>query len=107
MIDWYVIECLYPNSFSEFTKMMFPNVGLPSLTILQYFDIKKLYKFFDKNGIFLTVEMITKNNWVYVISINDNKHIFSSKDSKQNRELIEIDGFNECFRILEKKIIKI
>jgi hypothetical protein len=104
MIEWYTIEYLYPNSFGEFTKMMFPNVGLPSISILQYYDIKKLYNFFDKYGVYLTIEMITKNNWVYTISITDNRFILSSRDSKQNRELIEIDGFYECFRILENKL---
>jgi len=54
MIDWYEIEYLYPMSLNTFSKMMFPNVGLPCLSVLCYYDIKKLYRFFDKNGIFLT-----------------------------------------------------
>ena len=48
MMDWYVIEYLYPNALKEFSKTMFPNVGLPCLSILGYYDVKKLYKFFDK-----------------------------------------------------------
>ncbi len=104
MIDWYEIEYLYPMSLSTFSKMMFPNVGLPCLSVLCYYDIKKLYRFFDKNGIFLTVEMMTKNNWVYSISLNEGKIFFPCQNSKTNRELIEVEGFYECFKILENKI---
>jgi hypothetical protein len=103
MIDWYIIEHIYPNAFMEFTKMMFPNVGLPSISVLCYYDIKKLYRFFDKNGIYLTVEMLTKNNWVFTISLIEGKTLVPQQDSKPNRELIEVDGFYECFRYLEKK----
>ena len=60
MLDWYFIESLFPKSLNLFSKTMFPNVGLPSLSVIQYYDIKKLYNFFDKNGIYLTVEMLTK-----------------------------------------------
>lgn len=104
MIDWYTIEYLYPNSLREFSKVMFPNVGLPCLSILCYFDLKKLYKFFDKNGIFLTIEMITKNSWVYTISLSDGRVIVPYQESKPNRESIEIEGFYECFRLLENKL---
>jgi len=107
MMDWYVIEYLYPNALKEFSRTMFPNVCLPCLSILSYYDVKKLYKFFDKLGIYLTVEMYTKNNWVYSISLTDTKgYLNSSGESKTNREDIEIEGFYECFRILEKKLEK-
>lgn len=103
-MDWYTVEYLYPNALRIFSKMMFPNVGLPCLSVLHYYDIKKLYKFFDKNGIFLTVEMITLNAWVYTISLTQNKICFPCQDSKSNRESVEIEGFYECFKILEEKI---
>jgi hypothetical protein len=106
MIDWYIIEYVYPNAFKEFTMMMFPNVGLPCISVLCYYDIKKLYKFFDKNGIFLTVEMITKGSWIFTISLIEGKVIVPYQDSKSNRELIEVEGFYECFRLLENKIKK-
>jgi hypothetical protein len=104
MIDWYIIEYVYPNAFTEFTKIMFPNVGLPSISILTYYDIKKLYKFFDKNGIFLTVEMITKDNWGFTITLIEGKTIVPLQDLKPNRESIEVEGFYECFKCLEKKL---
>jgi hypothetical protein len=104
MLDWYFIESLFPKSLNLFSKTMFPNVGLPSLSVLQYYDIKKLYNFFDRNGIYLTVEMLTKNRWVYNISMNDSRVIFPCQEPKLNRELTEIDGFFECFKLLEIKL---
>lgn len=104
-MDWYIIEKHYPKAFKEFTNTMFPNIGLPCLSLLSYYEIKKLYNFFDKNGIYLTVEMITKNNWVYTISLIDGKFIIPYQNIKENRELIEIEGFNECFKLLENKMI--
>jgi hypothetical protein len=105
MLDWYKIEFFFPNAFENFKKTMFPNVVIPSLTILSHYDIKKLYNFFDKNGVVLTVEMIMKNNWVYTITLNDGSSIVPHQDVKFNRESIEKDGFYECFRFLEKKLI--
>jgi hypothetical protein len=83
---------------------MFPNVGLPCLSVLNYYDIKKLYKFFDKNGIYLTVEMMTKNNWVYSVSLHEGKIFYPCQSSQPNRESIEVEGFYECFRLLEMKL---
>ena len=51
MIDWYSVEYLYPSSFKEFTNVMFPNVGVLSLSTLEFYDVKKLYYFFDKEGV--------------------------------------------------------
>jgi hypothetical protein len=104
MIDWYEIEYLYPKALESFSKMMFPNVGLPCLSVLCYYDIKKLYRFFDKNGIYLTVEMITKNSWVYSISLIEGKILFPCQDPKSSRELIEVEGFYECFKLLDYKL---
>jgi hypothetical protein len=104
MLDWYVIEIFFPKSFELFSKTMFPNVGIPSISVLQYYDIKKLYRFFDKNGVYLTVEMLTKYHWIYNISMNDNCVMFPCQEPKHNRELIEIDGFFECFRLMEIKL---
>lgn len=104
MFDWYTIKYLFPNAFAKFAEVMFPNVGIESISTLEYFDIKKLYHFFDKEGIYLTVEMYTKNDWDFCISIHSNVNFSSSKERKRTREEIEIDGFTECFRFLEKKI---
>ena len=52
MIDWYTIEYLYPESFKRFTNTMFPNMGVLSISSLEGYDIKKLYHFFDKEGIY-------------------------------------------------------
>jgi len=51
--------------------------------------------------------MYTKNNWTYTISTENEKVIITSKESKNKREDIENNGFEECFRLLEKKIIEI
>lgn len=103
-MKWYDIQYLYPNAMEIFCSKMFPNIGLPSISVLEFYDIKKLYNFFDKQGIYLTIEMYTKNNWTYTISIENEKVIVTSKESKNKREDIESDGFEECFRILEKKL---
>ena len=51
MFDWYTIKYLFPNAFNKFAEVMFPNVGIESISTLEYFDIKKLYHFFDKEEI--------------------------------------------------------
>jgi hypothetical protein len=86
---------------------MFPNTGVPSISVLDFYDIKKLYGFFDKQGIYLTIEMYTKNNWSYTIFLENEKVVLTSKESKSKREDIENDGFEECFKILDKKIKEI
>jgi hypothetical protein len=104
MVDWYNIKNTCPNAFTTFVNVMFPNIGLPCISILTHYDIKKLYHFFDKQGIFLTIEMFTKDSWVFTISLNDGRVFTPCKEFKPSRETIEIDGFNECFIVLEKKI---
>lgn len=104
MFDWYSIKYLFPNAFGKFAETMFPNVGIESISTLEYFDVKKLYHFFDREGIFLTVEMYTKNDWDFCISLSNGMSFITSKERKRTREEIEQDGFNECFRFLEKKI---
>lgn len=83
---------------------MFPNVGVPSISMLELYDIKKLYHFFDKMGIFLTIEMCSKDVWLYTISLDNGRSFSPKQDSKKRREDIEAEGFYECFRLLEKKI---
>jgi hypothetical protein len=83
---------------------MFPNVGVPCIASLNLFDNKKLYKFFDENGVFLNIEMYSKNQWVFTISLNNGFVIGNGVNSKSTREEIEIDGFRECFKMLEKKL---
>jgi len=103
-MNWYDIQYLYCDSMELFCSTMFPNVGVPSISVLEFYDIKKLYSFFDKQGIYLTIEMYTKNNWSYTISLENEKMIITSKESKNKREEIEYDGFEECFRLLNKKL---
>jgi hypothetical protein len=83
---------------------MFPNVGVPCLSVLSYYDIKKLYSFFDKFGIYLTVETYTKDMWGYTISLNDGRVFCPIQEPKTSREGTEIEGFYECFKLLEKKL---
>ena len=70
-MDWYVIQYLYPTALNRFCNTMFPNVGVPCVSVLEFYDVRKLYYFFDKQGIYLTVEMITKDMWVYTTSLDD------------------------------------
>lgn len=103
-MDWHYIKNNYPKSFEKFIQNMFPNVGIPCVTSLILFDIRKLYKFFDDNGVFLNIEMYSKNHWVFTISLNNGFVIGNGINSKSTREEIEIDGFKESFKMLEKKL---
>lgn len=103
-MDWYVIQYLYPTALNRFCNTMFPNVGVPCVSVLEFYDIKKLYYFFDKQGIYLTVEMITRDMWVYTMSLENGKVISPCQDSKKRREDIEVEGFYECFQLLESKL---
>lgn len=101
-MDWHKIESTYPESFKEFISSMFPNVGLLSISTLNYFDIKKLYKFFDNKGIYLTIEMYNRNMWGYSISLDNGIVIGLTNEGKKNREDVEMEGFIECFKILNR-----
>jgi hypothetical protein len=103
-MDWYTIEYLYPLSFKRFTDMMFPNVGVISLSTLEYYDIKKLYQFFDKEGIYLNVEAYNKSQWVFSISLHNGISLVPNQTTRTTRDEIELDGFTECFKMLDKKI---
>jgi len=103
-MDWYLIEILYPKSFKKFVDIMFPNIGVISKSTLIHYDTKKLYSFFDYENIFLIVEMINKNQWTYTINIKGNCILSSNGCNGTTREDTENEGFQECFKILEKKI---
>lgn len=103
-MDWYIIEYLYPKSFERFKNTMFPNVGVLSLSTLNLYDSKKLYQFFDKEGIFLNTEMYNLNQWGFTISIKNGIVICPTQSSTQTREESENEGFFECFKILDKLI---
>jgi hypothetical protein len=106
MLDWYTIEYLYENSFKRFIDTMFPNVGVLSVSMLCVYDTKKLYQFFDKEGIYLTVEMYNPNQWVYTISISNGIVFGPTKESKKSREECECEGFIDCFKVLDKMLVK-
>jgi hypothetical protein len=104
MMDWYNIKENYPKSFEKFVNYTFPNIGLPCITSLNLFDIKKLYKFFDDNGVYLNIEMYNKNQWFFTISLKNGCVVGNGNISRQTRDEIEIDGFGGCFKMLEKKL---
>jgi hypothetical protein len=104
MIDWYNIKENYPKSFERFIAVMFPNLGVPCLNSLSLFDLKKLYKFFDDDGVYLNIEMYNKNQWFFTISLKNGYVVGNGNMSRQTREEIEVDGFKECFKMLEKKL---
>jgi hypothetical protein len=105
MMDWYVIDYLYPNALKKFIDTMFPNIGMPSISTLEFYDIKRLYNFFDKNGVYLYVEMYSKDQWVFTISLNNGVVFGPTQNSKKTREDAECDGFSECFKLMEKIIL--
>lgn len=104
MMEWNNIKDTYPKSFDKFVTTMFPNVGIPCVTSLCFFDDKKLYKFFDTFGIYLNIEMFNKNQWFYTISLDNGFVIGNGQLSRQTREEIERDGFLECFKLMERRI---
>lgn len=104
MFDWYCIEFLYPKAFKRFNDVMFPNIGVLSISTITTYDLKKLYRFFDKEGVFLTIEMYNPKQWLFSISLNNGIVFGPTQSSKETREECESDGFLECFRILEKKL---
>jgi hypothetical protein len=107
MLDWYTIEYLYHESFKRFTEVMFPNVGVLSVSTLCVYDTKKLYQFFDKEGVYLTVEMYNPHQWVFTISLSNGIVFGPTQDSKKTREECETEGFMDCFKILDKMLVKI
>ena len=101
-MDWYVIDYLYPKAFIRFSKIMFPNTGIPSLNTLEFFDNKKLYYFFDGEGIYFIPEIYNSNKWGYIISLQNGFVLSQMSPLKSNREECEIEGFYECFKLLDK-----
>lgn len=100
-MDWYLIEYLYPAAFNKFKEIMFPNAGILSLSTLDLYDNKKLFYFFDKQGIYLGVEVLQPNQWIYSVSLKNGIVYGPKQESKNSRDEIEIEGFTECFRILD------
>lgn len=105
MLNWKKIKTSYPNSFEKFVETMFPYVGVIGVSTLSLYDVKKLYYFFDKQGIYLTIERIGPSQWLYTISFNDGSVISPKQSSRESRELVELDGFMECFRVLNDQRI--
>lgn len=105
MVDWYVIEYLYPNALEKFVNTMFPNTGVISISTLSMYDIKKLYHFFDKNGVYLSIEMCNPAQWLFSISLQNGIVLGPTQNWKKSREEAECEGFIECFKVLEKIII--
>lgn len=101
-MDWYVIEYLYPVAFNKFKETMFPNVGVISLSTLGLYDSKKLYQFFDKEGVYLTIEIYNPNQWVFSISLKNGIVFGPYQESTTTREECENGGFLESFKILDK-----
>lgn len=99
---WKEIEETYNDAYQKFVDCMFPNLGILSVTVLEYYDIKKLYKFFDDQGIYLIVEMLRPKQWQFLISFDNGIVVTPKSESKKSREEIEDEGFNECFRLLDK-----
>ena len=102
MMDWYMVQFLYPIAFKRFTDIMFPNVGVISVSTLEFYDMKKLYQFFDREGVYLTTEMYKPNSWSFTVSLYNGIVFGPGQESKTTRDEIECEGFLECFKIMEK-----
>jgi hypothetical protein len=83
---------------------MFPNMGVPCVSTLTYYDIKKLYRFFDKEGVYLNIESYNPRQWIYNISLDNGVTFGPGQFSRYTREDAEIEGFAECFKLLDRKI---
>lgn len=103
-MEWNTIEYIYPLAFKKFVNIMFPNTGILTVSSLDNYDIKKLYKFFDNEGIYLTVEMYNPRQWVFSISFGNGVVYGPAKESQKTRVECEISGFFESFRLLDKKL---
>ena len=101
-MNWYEIEYLFPTAFSRFSEIMFPNMGVLSISTLETYDTKKLYHFFDKEGVYLTIEMYNPQQWVFTISLHNGIVFGPTQDSTTTREECEIGGFFHCFKLLDK-----
>jgi len=105
MIQWKKIKNNYPHSYKRFVEVMFPYVGVIGVSTLDVFDTKRLFFFFDKESVFLNVERLGPYQWVYTISLSDGRGSFPEQETRQTRDEIEIDGFNECFKVLNRELI--
>lgn len=105
MIDWYLIEYLYPESFKRFIDVTFPNIGIVSINSLSFYKTKNLYSFFEKEGLFLNVEQCCPKRWLYTISIKNMIILGPINLRENNKEEIESEGFVECFKILDKMMM--
>jgi len=103
MLNWKKIKIVYPLSYDRFVGVMFPYMGVLGLSTLHLFEVKKLYYFFDKEKIYLTVERFGTNQWLYIITLGDGSVVCPKQSLRNSREEIELDGFMECFRILNKQ----
>lgn len=101
-MNWYEIEYLFPSAFKRFSEVMFPNMGVLSISTLETYDTKKLYSFFDKENIYLTIEMYNPCQWVFTISLHNGTVFGLTQDSTETREECEINGFFDCFKLLDK-----
>jgi len=104
-MDWYIVKFLYPHAFNKFLETSFPNTGIVSLSTLLLYDNKKLYSFFDKEGIFLIVERYHTSLWNYNISLKNGVCFGFGGGSKKSREEVEDEGFSECFAVLDKLLM--
>mgnify|MGYP000518577638 CR=1 FL=1 len=65
-MDWYIVQYLYPKAFKRFTDVMFPNVGVISLSTLEFYDVKKLYDlYYYIQDLYLINEKFAKQSIVY------------------------------------------
>lgn len=103
MLNWKKIKEVYPQSYEKFVDTMFPYVGVLGVSTLNLFEIKKLYYFFDKHGIYLTIERIGPSQWLYTISLSNGNVICPRQESRGSREEVELDGFHECFNVLNRE----
>jgi len=100
---------LYPKSIKLFKEWVgaFPKAGEVfgeevsllenSIKALLYYDLRKLYEFFDNQGYVLLIGKID-DHWTFHIEGDAHSHSAESRIEAEER------GFAICFELLEKKI---
>lgn len=105
MFNWKKIKEEYPRSYRKFVDTMFPYVGVIGVSTLNLFDVRKLYYFFDKQGIYLTIERIGNDQWLYTISLYNGNVLCPRQGTQKTREEVENEGFMECFKVLNGQVL--
>jgi len=106
VFDWGHVMEEYPLSFKFFRETVFPNTPIVNKTILSLYHTRNLYYFFDSVGVMMSVECLSENQWLGHIQLRSG-FSYSVKGSYKTRVELEDSAFIECFKYLEKRLVKL